>query len=153
MAVAVNPLYTDPQEIADYLYALMSEQAGPLGLAYVGYGDSLIPRYPAAIIIPGTKDKRVHTTHKFNVGLETFITVYHARLDINHQTRLREDLELVSGIEALIETDYEFRTVDPDRRVVFGYVSSMQPGTIMSPKGDKVVGTRMVVEVLTQQMF
>ena len=67
MSTVTYPLYIDPMEIADYLHELLSQNAGPLGLAYVGTGDSLIPEYPAAIVSPGGKAKEIHTTRKFNV--------------------------------------------------------------------------------------
>ena len=153
MSTVTYPLYIDPMEIADYLHELLSQNAGPLGLAYVGTGDSLIPEYPAAIVSPGGKAKEIHTTRKFNVSIDTFITIYHARLTARRRTRLREDLDLVASIEGLIEDDYEFKSINPEKQVVFGFVSDIRPGMLMNPKGEQTIGTRMVVNVVTQQMF
>lgn len=142
-------LMTEPQQVAEYLTDLLKDNAGPLGLAFVGLNDKLKPEYPAAVVVPGAKQKTIHATHTFNVGLEVIITVYHARLSSSHATRTVDDLTLVTAIENLIELG----EMNFGGQVIFAYVREIHPGTITRPQGEQVVGTRLLVEILSQKRF
>ena len=142
-------MITEPQDAADFVYNLLKTQAGPLGIGFVGYADKLNPNYPAVVVTPGRKAKSLHATHTFNVAIEIDIMVYHARLSTDHKTRTREDLALVTSIENTLEQgDMNF-----GGQVIFAFVRETYPGTITRPKGEQVVGTRMLVDVLSQKRF
>lgn len=143
------PLITEPQDAADFVYNLLLEKAGELGIAFVGYNELLKPEYPAVVVTPGGKVKTVHGTHTFAVALEVQVVVYHARLDKSHKTRTREDLALATAIENNLETG----EMNFESQVIFAFVRDVMPGTINRAMGDRVVGTRMLMEVLSQKRF
>lgn len=146
--MATVPLIADPQEVTDYLVDLLKREAGPLGLAYVGDGDRLVPRYPAAIVVSGAKEKILDATRAFTTMFEAEITVLHARLDKSHSTRLREDNVLTRAIEVLVDSDMNW-----GNRVIQAWVSSINPGVLLRPKGEQVVGTRMIVTARSRERF
>jgi hypothetical protein len=147
--MAVIDLITQPQDAVDMLYELIRENAGVLGMEYVGqYDENLLPRYPNVVISPGIKTKEVHGTHTFLVTLRCILWIYHAKLTETHSDRSREDLEFASAIEALVEDDKTF-----GQRVIFSFVESSTPGVIAprTGKGEGIVGTRLAWECVTQQ--
>jgi hypothetical protein len=124
-----------------------------LGLQNVEYDAELIRSYPAAVVTPGRKGKAVHGTHQFELAIEATITVYHARLAASRLQRTREDLQLCLDIEAKVEEDLNWTNDFNEPRVIFAFVSEVLPGTITRPKGDQVIGTRMVVTVQNLRRF
>lgn len=144
-----SALLTESWQVVEYINDLLSENAGELGLAYVGVSAHLNREYPAAIVIPNSKVKDMHATHTFNVHLLTDIAVYHARLTADRTARTIEDLELCTRIENLIEQG----EMNFGGTVIFAYVVSIIPGTLVRPKGEQVVGSRMTIEVLSQKRF
>jgi len=150
LAFVTEPtLYVEPREVATHLYELLQEGAGELGIAFVGYGEKLRPQYPAVIVMPGAKVKQLHATHTFNVGLETTLLIYHAILNNSTVTRTKDDLELVEGIENLIEQG----EMNLDGHCIFCYVREVNPGMVSRPTGEQVIGSRMLVETLSQARF
>jgi hypothetical protein len=127
----------------------MQEYSGELGIRFVGLNEKLRPEYPAVIVMPGMKNKEIHATHTYNVRIETSILVYHANLNNSTVARTIDDLRLVEGIEAVIEQG----EVNLRGHVIFAYVRDAFPGTIQRPTGEQVIGTRMLVETLTQKRF
>jgi len=145
----VIELITTPEEAVEMLYDLIRENAGLLGMEYVGqYDENLLPRYPNVVISPGVKTKEVHGTHTFLVTLRCIIWIYHAQLTITHTERSQEDLAFATAIETLIEQDKTF-----GQRVIFGFVESSTPGIIAARtgKGEGIVGTRLAWECITEQ--
>lgn len=135
----------------------LTEKSGKLGIAFVGaYDEKRVPQYPAVVVVPGDKEKVLHGENTFNVLLVVQLYVYHANLTLSKRERSREDLLLVSGIEAELEDDYGWQ-VDPldtdTKRLIFGYVSSVEPGNIQprSNKSSIIIGTRMVWRGLSQR--
>jgi hypothetical protein len=150
MAVA-STLINQPQEAVDMLYEVIRENAGMLGMEYVGqYDENLLPRYPNVVISPGVKTKEVHATHTFAITLRCILWVYHAKLTETHTERNKEDLEFATAIETLIEEDKTF-----DGRVIFSFVESSTPGILAARtgKGEAIVGTRLAWECVTQQRW
>ncbi len=147
----VTGLITTPEEAIDMLYQLINDNAGMLGMEYVGrYDENLLPRYPNIVISPGQKNKEVHATHTFNVQLRATLWIYHAKLTVTHTERSEEDLAFATAVENLIEEDKTF-----GGRVIFSFVESSTPGVIAPRigKGDGIVGTRLAWECLTQQRW
>lgn len=142
-------MITEPQDAADYIHNLLLEHQGPLGVGAVLYGEKLRPEYPAIVVTPGAKSKIVHATHTFLVTMEVVLSVYHARLNASHAQRTREDLELVTAIENLIERG----EMNAGGEAIFVFVSDAFPGVVTRPTGDQVVGTRMIVNFTTQKGF
>jgi hypothetical protein len=145
----VIELITKPEEAVEMLYDLIRENAGVLGMEYVGqYDENLLPRYPNVVISPGVKTKEVHGTHTFLVTLRCILWIYHAQLTVTHTERSQEDLAFATAIETLIETDKTF-----GQRVIFGFVESSTPGIIAARtgKGEGIVGTRLAWECITEQ--
>ncbi len=118
-------LITRPEEAVEMLAKLISDNAGIL-------------------------NKEVHASHTFNVTLRCIIWVYHAEITKTHQQRSLEDLELATGLVALIEDDKTFQSA-----VIFSFIDSESPG-IVAPRrgrGEPIVGTRITWEALTQQRW
>jgi hypothetical protein len=141
--------FTEPRQVSSFLYELLQEHAGELGIRFVGLNEKLRPEYPAVVVMPGMKSKALHATHTFNVLIETGILVYHANLNNSTVGRTKEDLELVEGIESVIERD----AMNLQGHVIFSFVRDTFPGTVQRPTGEQVVGSRMIVETLTQKRF
>lgn len=148
--IAVD-LITTPEEAVEMLYDLIRENAGLLGMEYVGqYDENMLPRYPNVVISPGIKTKELHASHTFLVTLRCVLWVYHAKLTETHTERSKEDLAFATAIEALVEDDKEF-----GGRVIFSFVESSTPGVIAprTGKGEGIVGTRLAWECTTQQRW
>lgn len=142
-------MFTEPRQVSMYLYELLREFGAVLGIRFVGYNEKLRPEYPAVIVMPGMKTKTLHATHTFNVAMEVSILVYHANLNSRTSTRTEDDLQLVENIEQLIERG----EMNMEGQVIFAFVRNAIPGTVARPTGEQVIGTRMVVEVLSQAKF
>lgn len=149
MSVVETQLFTQPREVSVYLYELLLEHAGPLGIRYVAYNERLRPEYPSVVVTPGIKTKVLHATHTFNIGLEVGLLVYHANLNTRTSTRTQEDLQLVEDIETVIEQG----GMNMEGHVIFAFVREAVPGTLLRATGEQVIGTRMVIDVLSQARF
>jgi hypothetical protein len=150
MAIATE-LITRPEEAIAMLKEVIDDNAGLLGIEFVGsYEERLIPRYPAVVISAGIATREVHATHTLNVTLRCILWVYHAVLTETHTERNKQDLELATAVIALIENDKTF-----DNKVIFGFVESETPGVLAARLGrsDAIVGTRLAWEGLTQQRW
>lgn len=149
--MAVATVITRPEEAVEMLADILDDNAGLLGLEFVGrYDEKLLPRYPAVVVSGGTLNKEVHGTHTFLTRLRCVLWVYHANANQTHAQRSREDLELATALVALLEDDKTF-----DNRVVFGYVESETPGVIAARTGrsELIVGTRLVWEAVTRHVW
>ncbi len=141
-------MITTQEDASAYVKDKLELGAGELGLASVEFADRLIGNYPAVVITPGGRSKDFHATHTFGIIMEIFLAVYHANLTISHSKRTEEDLLLVTAIENLLEQDMTW-----GEQVIIAWIRDQVPGVIPRPKGDAVVGTRMVMEVRSQQRF
>jgi len=147
--IAEGTLFTTQQDLAQYVKDFLDEEAGVLGLATVEFGsERLIKEYPAVLVSPEGISRVIHGTHTFNLTLVLNLWVYHAKLTIRHTQRTQEDLELTSAI-----TDKLHESMTLGGRLIFGYVSDENQGFFNRPKGEAVVGTRMVYEGLSQERF
>lgn len=135
------PYFTEPEEALDYIYNLLVENQGPLGLGYVGYADEkLLPKYPAVVVSFNTPvDRVLGPTGTFNLTWVVQIIVYHARLTASHKTRTREDMQLAAAIRNLLHTDYQ-----AGGGVIFGFVVSERPGLLADDKGQANVSTMLI---------
>jgi hypothetical protein len=145
----VDEVITEPQQASEFLYALLDQQKETLGIGFLGLDERLKPEYPAVMVLSGGKEKQLHGTHIFRVMLEVFLMVYHARLDSTHTHRTKEDLELVTNIENLIESG----KMNFDDKIVFAYVQQTAPITGTGRMNDSVVGTQMLVSIETRKGF
>ena len=68
---------------------------------------------------------------------------------MTHSQRTKEDLELVTGIENIIESG----EMNMDGRIVFAFVSQTAPITGTGRMNDSVVGTQMLVAIETRKGF
>lgn len=152
-------LITEIHEAVDMLSDFLESRKGGLGLEVVGkYDEKRITKYPAVIIVPGQRDKELHAQQTFQILLQANLYVYHADLTLTKRERSREDLVLVSNIEAALEEDYGWR-LDPDdydtRRLIFSYVSNIEPGAVQprTNKSNMVISTRMTWRAMSQRRF
>lgn len=145
-------MITQVEDAADYVEQLLQLKAGELGLGTVAFADKLVGDYPAVVITPGGRSKDFHATHTFGIVMELYLAVYHAKLTITHSKRTKEDLQLVTAIESVLEADMRW-TVDGSEQVTIAWVRDQVPGVIPRPKGEAVVGTRMVMEIRSQKRF
>lgn len=141
-------MITTQEDASAYINDRLEFGAGELGLATVAFADRLVGDYPAVVITPGGRSKDFHATHTFGIIMEVFLAVYHAKLTISHSKRTEEDLQLVTAIENFLEQDMTW-----GEQVIIAWIRDQVPGVIPRPKGDAVVGTRMVMEVRSQQRF
>jgi hypothetical protein len=151
-------LLSDSWEIVDMVVGFLERKKGPLGLAYVGkYGESLIPEYPAVVVIPIQREKVLHGEGTFNLNIELDLYVYHADLTLDKRQRSKADMQLVARIEAELEKDYGWKADEAnpldDRQIIFGYVSGEEFGVLQprSTKSNSVICTRMTWRALTQR--
>lgn len=140
---------TEPQEASEFLFNLLSEHQETLGIGFLGIDERLKPEYPAVVLISGGKEKIQHSTHVFLVNMEVQIMVYHAKLDSTHTQRTKEDLELVTSIENLIESGQ----MNFDNKVVFAFIRQTAPITGTGRMNDSVVGTQMLVAIESRKGF
>lgn len=144
-------LITRPEEAVEMISGLIEENAGSIGMEFVGkYDEGLLPRYPNCVVSAGQVNKEVHATHTFNVTLRCIIWVYHAQMTLTHAQRSKEDLEFATRLIELIEQDKTFGD-----RVIFSFVEAETPGIVAarSGKGEGIVGTRLAWECVTQQRW
>jgi hypothetical protein len=128
-------------EVADILIAKLKENAGELGLQFVGaYDEKRLPQYPCVVVVPGPKTKALPGVSFFSIDFLVDIYVYHGDMTIPHAMRNREDLLLVDKIEALLESDYTL-----GNKVVFGFIAENAPGRFHggSQNQDIIAGTLM----------
>lgn len=145
---AVTDRITEPQQAARFLYDLIEKNKEPLGIEFVGLNERLRPNYPAVIVIAGLREKQHYGTHKFLVGIEITLMVYHGNLNDSYSLRSESDLNLVTAIENLIETDMEF-----GGRVQFAYVGQTLPIRTPRPTGTPIIGTQMTVLIESRKGF
>lgn len=149
MPLAIETYLRTQQELARYMTDFLDEESGELGLATVKFGsERLIREYPAVLVVPEGIQRTIHGTHTFSLTITCNLWVYHARLDISHSQRSEEDLELTSSITEKLHEDMTLGS-----RLIFGWVTSENQGFFNRPKGEAVVGTRMVYEGLSQERF
>lgn len=150
-------LFDDPLQVLDYVYDFLKDNSEPIGLAYVGYSEErLIPAYPAIIVSAGPVQREIHGTHTFQETYMLELWVYHAKLDISHQQRTREDLEFVGSVRKLLHGNlrlYDDSINMTDPQMVFGWVSAEDPAFISRGKGEAVVGSRLEWTGISQSRF
>lgn len=130
----------------DYLERQFKDNAGSLGIEFVGFNESLTPRYPAVVLEPGVTERQVYGSFKFQIIPHLTIWVFHARLDTTKRKRTREDLQLVNDIVDFLHNDLEL-----GGNMVFCYVENEEPN--VGPgfrKGDIVIGTALYWRGLSQ---
>jgi hypothetical protein len=131
--------YSVPEEVIDHIYNLLDTNKVTLGLGFVGYGDvDLIPEYPAAVVTGSPLDREIHATRQFKLTFRCNIWVYHAKMTDTHKSRTQDDLILASDIRGLIHQDKTF-----GGNLIFGYVENEDPGIMVRPRKEVVVGTRL----------
>jgi hypothetical protein len=114
------------QAIFDLLLAAKKD----LGLAAVHYGDTdLYPKFPVALVESGPKSRPLTSAsaRRFVVGLTTFITIVHGKVEKVDTTKKRTE-EFAELIEAKLHEDFTLGDL-----VIFGHVTSMDPGVIVKP--------------------
>jgi hypothetical protein len=149
MSVLDLTVISQPKDAADYVYQLLQDEGPTFGLENIEYDARLVNGYPAAVIAPGRKNKVLHSTGFFRVGIEVTISVYHAQLNASHRVRTRDDLILCEMIEAALEVDQ----LNWGNRVTMAFVTDTVPGLITRNKGEQVIGTRMTVLVDTREIM
>src|SRR5262245_31718283 len=147
-------LFDTLEEATVFIKELLDVKGPAIGLKYIGYGDeNLIPEYPAVVVVGGRRTKLLHATQTFNITFEVHLFVLHAELTVTHAQRTLEDLQLVTKIEAILETDYEFKDGNGNEQVIFGFVSDEAPGIANRERGQAVISTRMIWDGLSQRRF
>jgi hypothetical protein len=137
------PYFTEPEEALDYIYNLLNDSKGSLGLGYVGYADeTLLPQYPAVVVSYNSPVERVlATTGTYNLHWAIQILVYHARMSRNHRTRTREDMQIAAAIRDKLHDNYK-----AGGGVIFGFVTSERPGIAADDKGNANIATMLLWE-------
>lgn len=149
-------MITDTWELIDMIVARLEAKSGPLGIKYVGaYGENILPSYPAVVVLPGPRAKELHGLHTYQIAFQTEFYIYHANMTLTKRERSKEDLLLVSKIEAELETDLRWADSTGASQVIHGYVSHEEPG-VLQPRASKsnvVICTRLTWRALSQRRF
>jgi len=143
------PLEHKLSVIANAMYEVISDNAGPLGLNYVGrWDEKRLPSYPAVVVSPNDRVKSLRGMSTFEVDISLSLWVYHGDMTVPHAVRSQQDIELVENIEELIEQDYTLGGT-----VVFGYIATQVSGIVQptSRKSDVIAGTRMDWVAMSQR--
>lgn len=127
------------EETLTYVHDLITLKRGEIGLEYVAYADdTLIPKYPAAVVAPGETKTQVHGTHYFLRTFSLEILVMHARLSKSRAIRAKEDLEMTTRLINVL-------AVDPscEQQCIFSFVPSEAPLNVADNKNQPVLGTHI----------
>jgi hypothetical protein len=149
-------LFTKPEQVVDYLYDYLKDQAEQTGIKFVGYlEERLIPEYPAVLIGAAPLVRELHATHTFQTTYILEIWLYHAKLSESHRVRTRQDLELVTGIRDLLHSHKGLRLRDEDDKpqIIQGWVNAEDPAFIRRPRNEGIVGTRIEWTGISQERF
>lgn len=135
------PYFVEPEEVLDYIHALVDSNKDSLGVKFVGYADeNVLPRYPAVVVSFSTPvDRELGPTGTFSLTWMIQLTIYHARITASHKTRTREDMQLAAAVRNLLHTDYRM-----GGGVIFGFVRSERPGLVADNKGKANVATTLI---------
>lgn len=138
--------FTEPEEVLNYVYDVLNNNKVALGLAYVGYADEpMLFEYPAAVVSFNVPvDRTLGPTGTFNLHWQVGIVVYHAKLDVDHKTRTREDMQLASAIRNKLHEDYHAIRSGVASVVGMAFVVSERPGIIADDRGQANVATSLV---------
>lgn len=151
MVVVAQAQFTRPEEIVEHFKEDFEDNAGSLGIEFVGaYNERLIPRYPAVVVSAGGADKELHGTHTFLMRIRVFVYVYHAQMRLNDVKRSLEDLKLATSVMEFMERDMTL-----GNRIVQGWIESEFPGArqIDASKGLVVVSTRLTWMGISERRF
>lgn len=147
-------MITTSWEIIDMMAERLEARSGPLGLKYVGaYDEQIVPQYPAVVIVPGPRAKDLHGLKTYEVVFQLYLYIYHANMNLTKRERSKADLQLVSNIEAELETDLRWSDSTGASQIVHGFVTHEEPGA-MQPKANKstvVICTRLTWRALSQR--
>lgn len=133
-------MFARVEDCLTYVHDLVDLKRGEIGLEYVAYADdTLVPKYPAAVVAPGETTSQVHGTHYFLRRFTLEILVMHARMTKSRAIRIKEDLELTTRLVDVL-------AVDPDcgENCVFSFVSNETPINIANDRNQPVVGTHLL---------
>jgi len=151
MPVVTQSQFVRPEEIVEYFKTEFEDNAGLLGIEYVGaYNERLLPRYPAIVISAGGSDKELHGTHTFLVTTRVFVYVYHAQMRSSDVSRNLADLELATAVVDFMERDMTL-----GNRIVQGWVEAEFPSArqLNATKGEVVVSTRLTWMGISERRF
>ena len=129
---------TRPEHVGDALATILLDNQVTIGYKHLAkYDETLIPEYPAVYISsPGTRTEK-HGTHTFLRMITTEIYVLHANMDVDRQTRIAEDLELVTRVCFVLDANRQLG----DENVVFSMVTGEEPGLMNLEKNLAVIST------------
>ena len=142
--------FVEPEEALDYIYNLLDDNKGPLGLKYVGYADErFLSHYPAAVVSYNAPLAReLYASRQFRLLWSIQIIVHHARLSASHKTRTREDMRLAADVRNKLHQDFKL-----GGGVIFGYVEEERPGIMMDDKGQVNIATTLIWSGESRQTF
>jgi len=150
MSIILDETITEPQQASQWIYDRISMKKDEFGINFLGLNERLKPQYPAVVVMAGTKQKALHSTHIFIVTLEVLIMVYHAKMDLSHTDRTEADLNLVTDIENWLERG----EMNMDGNAVLMFVAMVSPiigrDRFMN---DNVVGSQMLVAIESRKGF
>lgn len=138
-----------PEDTAEYLYNLLNINAHQIGLSYIApYEEALIPKYPAACVVPSTVQRDIHGTHKFQLMILNEIYLYHAKLSQSRIQRTRADLDAVTRLVTILHSDPS----GPNNEFIFSYVSAEYPGRLRRGS-DTIITTKLTWQATVQEVF
>ena len=134
----------------DIVKKVLDDNNHTLGLQYISFGDdTLVPKYPAALIIYDGVQRDIHGTHYFLTDLTVDIVLMHADLSLNRQERTRADLELATAVVQLIHN--KGMTL-ADSRIHKAFVVSEEPSTIAT-SNITAIGTSLSINAQVREAF
>jgi hypothetical protein len=118
------PLSDNPSEVAKGIISYLNDSKDELGIRRVWYGDDdMVPETPAITVVPGNMTTEIsETAFTITNQIPIILTVLHSRLD-NQEVNREQCDEKAFDIRQELHKDPRMGGL-----VVFGYVSSMEPG-------------------------
>lgn len=139
--------------LAQIIETKLKDNATPLGLAAVYYGDQeRIPFTPAVCIEPGGKNRRLNgAPRRTEVDLTCYIIVYLYNIASPEDVRLADD-SLAEDIETLLHTDAQLRDGSLVPQVIDSMVTSIESG--FQPKRNSLFrASRLTFEARSQVLL
>ena len=147
--------FTRPEEALQYVHDLLDRERGNIGLEYVAFADeTLIPKYPAAIVAPAQTTTEMVATRQFKRIFYVEILVMHAKLTVSRAIRKKEDLELTTRVVDVLHDHYTCGDLLTGvNQAVFSYVTSEVPQNIAANKNTPVIGTQLSWQAEVRVLF
>jgi hypothetical protein len=98
---------TSLDQVATYIYNLISTNAGPLGLRGVTFSDETLTKdFPSVVVIPGDLTRTPMSSQRITQNDYTVLLyVLHADMRLTRSSRSHADLQLAASVVSVLHSD------------------------------------------------